>query len=74
MKPTLTEVRHEAAWHLGAIHTLFTKDSKILVVVVFPDKPQQNWMLGDASIEEAIEGLRYLAQEGSEVPPPPGRR
>jgi hypothetical protein len=67
MKPTLREVRERTAPHLAAIHQHFTADSKILVVVVFPDKPQQNWLLGNATIDEAIDALRYLAHEGEEA-------
>lgn len=69
MKPTLAQVRLEAAAHLEAIHRLFTPDSKILVVVAFPDTPDQNWMLGNATIEEAVAGLRWLESHGEEHPP-----
>lgn len=68
MKPTISEVRASTTPLLAAIHQHFTADSKILVVVVFPEKPEQNWMLGNATIAEAIDGLRYLAHEGEEHP------
>jgi hypothetical protein len=68
MKPTMRQVREGTAPHLAAIHQHFTADSKIIVVVLFPQKPAQNWMLGDATIEEAIDALRYLAEGGEEVP------
>jgi hypothetical protein len=67
MTPTTREVRERTAPLLAAIHQHFTADSKILVVVVFPDKPEQNWMLGDATIDEAIDALRYLAVDGEEM-------
>ena len=37
MTPSLADVCAEAQQHLSAIHTLCVRDSKILVVVVFPD-------------------------------------
>jgi hypothetical protein len=67
MTPTMREVRERTAPHLAAIHQHFTADSKILVVVVFPEKSAQNWMFGDATIEEAIDALRSLATDGEEI-------
>lgn len=61
-RPTLAEVQAAAAPHVQAIHRFFTPDSKILVLVVFPEKPDQNWLLGDATIDEAIAGLQWLRQ------------
>ena len=58
------DVRAIAARHLDAIHQMFIPASKILVVVVFPASPSHNWLLGDATIQEAIAGLRSLQQDG----------
>lgn len=63
---TLRQLRNDATPHLAAIHEMFVAESKILVVVVFPDTPEQNWCLGNATLEEAQDGLTWLAQHGED--------
>ena len=62
----LAQLRDDATPHLAAIHAMFVAESKILVVVVFPDTPAQNWCLGNATIQEAQDGLQWLAQHGED--------
>lgn len=62
----LRQLRDEATPHLAAIHEMFVPESKIMVVVVFPDTPAQNWCLGNATTEEIQDGLRWLAQHGED--------
>lgn len=54
----LLDIRDEAAVHLARIAKLFVPAARITVVVRLPDKPESDFVLGDDSLDGAIEALQ----------------